>query len=37
MKKEQPQIYKIADTKDVIKAIEKCTEKYKRALTNLAK
>ena len=27
MKKKQEQIYKIADTKDVIKAIEKCTEK----------
>lgn len=31
------EIYKEAKPEDVVKAIEKCTEKYKRALTNLAK
>ena len=31
------EIYKEAKTEDVIKAMLRCTEKYSKALTNLAK
>lgn len=34
---QQEQNYKVADIKDVLKAAEKCTKKYEKALRNLVK
>lgn len=37
MRKKVENVYKVADKKDVMNAINKCTKKYEKALTNLAK